>query len=153
MTLQSIFTRLTDIDRHVRDLIRDIGMDDNCEFWDVVTPNKTDPDEMFLFDELCDLISPLCRLHRELSYLRIPCSDTQVLKRYPNGRYGYDIRPFKEGRTFTCGSPIEALIYDEAGYPRWVSSRIEHDGSDYYLYGYSDVPLNGLTIRERRYVP
>ena len=151
MTLQTIFKRLTDIDRHVQTLIRDIGMDDDCELWDVITPDRTDPDEMFLAGELSDLISPLCRLHRELLYLLMPCSNTQILKRYPNGRYGYDICPFEEGRTFSCGSPIEALIYDEDGYPRWVSSRIEHNGTDYYLYGYSDVPLTGLTIRERRH--
>lgn len=151
MTLQTIFKRLADIDRQVQTLIREIGMDDDCELGDAITPNKSDPDEMFLFNELSDLLSPLCRLHRELLYLLMPCSDTQLLKRYPDGRYGYDIRPFEEGRTFSCGSPIEALIYDEDGYPRWVSSRIEHDGADYYLYGYSNIPLNGLTIRERRY--
>lgn len=150
MTLQTIFNRLTDIDCKIQTLIREIGMDDYCELGDVIAPNRTDPDEMFLFTELNNLLLPLCRLHRELLYLLAPCSDTQVLKRYPNGRYGYDIRPFEEGRTFSCGSPIEALIYDDDGYPRWVSSRIEHNGTDYYLYGYSDIPLNGLTIRERR---
>ena len=131
MILQTILKRLTDIDHRIQSLIREIGMDDNCELWDVITPNRADPDEMFLFNELCDLMSPLCRLHRELLYLLMPCSDTQVLKRYPNGRYGYDIRPFEEGRTFSCGSHIEALIYDENGYPYWVSSRIEHNGTDY----------------------
>lgn len=149
MTLQTIFKRLADIDRQIQTLIREIGMDNDDELGDVITPNRADPDEMLLFNELSDLMSPLCRLHRELLYLVMPCSDTQVLKRFPNGRYGYDIRPFEEERTFSCGSPIEALIYDEDGYPQWVSSRIEHNGTDYYLYGYSDISLNGLTIRER----
>ena len=152
MTLQTIFKRLADIDCQFQTLIREIGMDDDYELGDVITPNRADPDERFLFNELSDLMSPLCRLHRELLYLLMPCSDAQVLKKYPNGRYGYDIRPFEEGRTFSCGSPLEALIYDEDGNPRWVSSRIEHNGMDYYLYGYSDVPLNGLTIRERRHL-
>ena len=151
MTLQTIFKQLTDIDRQFQSLIREIGMKDDYELGDIITPNKEDPDEMFLFNELSDLISPLCQLHRKLMYLLMPCSDIQILKRYPNGRYGYDIHPFEDGRTFTCGSPIEALIYDEDGYPCWVSSRIEHNGTDYYLYGHSDIPLTGLTIRERRY--
>ena len=151
MTLQTIFTRLTDIDCQFQTLIREIGMDDDCELWDVITPNRTDPDEMFLFNELRDLMSPLCRLHRELLYLLMPCSDVHVLRRYPNGRYGYDIRPFEDGRTFSCGSPVEALIYDDDGYPVWVSSRIEHNGTDYYLYGYNNISLNGLPIRERRH--
>ena len=151
MTLQTIFKRLANIDCQVQTLIREIGMDDDYELGDVITPNRADPDEMFLFNELSDMMKPLCRLHQELLYLLMPCSDVQILKRYPNGRYGYDIRPFEEGRTFSCGSPIEALIYDEDGYPRWVSSRIEHNGTDYYLYDHSDIPLSGLTIRERRY--
>lgn len=151
MTLQTIFNRLTDIDRQIQALIREIGIDDDCGLGDIITPNRADPDEMFLFNELSDLLTPLCRLHRGLLYLLMPCSEVQVLRKYPTGRYGYDIRPFEEERTFSCGSPVEALIYDKDGHPRWVSSRIEHNGTDYYLYGYSDIPLNGLTIRERRY--
>ena len=149
MTLHTIFKRLTDIDRQIQTLIRDIGMEDDRELKDVIAPNRTDPDEMLLFSELSDLMPPLYRLHQELMYLLMPCSDIHVLKKYPNGRYGYDIRPFEDERTFSCGSLIEALIYDEDGYPRWVVSRIEHNGTDYYLYGYNDIPLNGLSIRER----
>lgn len=152
MTLKTIFKRLTDIDRQVQALIRDIGMDDDSgTLWDAITPNKDDPDEMLLFSELRDLMPPLYRMHKELMYLLMPCSDVHVLRLCSNGRYGYDIRPFEEERTFSCGSIIEALIYDGDGNPRWVISRIEHNGTDYYLYGYSDVPLNGLSIRERGY--
>ena len=151
MTIQTIFKRLTDIDRQIQTLLRDIGMDDYCELGDVITPNRVDPDEMLLFNELSDLMSPIIRLHQELMYLLVPCSEIHVLRRYPNGRYGYDIRPFEEERTFSCGNPIEALIYDENGNPSWVSTRIEHNGTDYYLYGYGNVPLNGLSIRERRH--
>ena len=149
MTLQTIFERLADIDRQIQTLIRDVDIDNDCELRDVVTPNKEDPQEMFLYHELDDLMQPLYKLHRELMYLLMPCSDVHVLKKYPNGRYGYDIRPFEEARTFSCGSPLEALIYDKDSNPRWVSTRIEHNGTDYYLYGYSDIHLNGLSIRER----
>ena len=142
MTLQNIFKRLTDIDRLTQTLIRDIGMDDDCELWSAIAPNRADPDEMFLFNELC-------RLHQELLYLLMPCGDVHVLRMCTNGRYGYDVRPSGDVRTFTCGSPLEALIHDADGNPYWVSSRIEHNGTGYYLYGYSDIPLDGLTIRER----
>ena len=63
MTLQTIFKQLTDIDRQFQSLIREIGMKDDYELGDIITPNKEDPDEMFLFNELSDLISPLCQLH------------------------------------------------------------------------------------------
>lgn len=150
MTLQTIFNQFTDIDRQIQTLIRDIGIDDECDLWDAFTPNKEDPNEMFLFHELNDLMPLLFRLHRKLAYLLMPCSDVYVLRKYPNGRYGYDIRPFEEGRTFSCGTPLEALIYNGNGSPRWVSTRIEHNGTDYYLYGYSEIPLDGLPVRERR---
>ena len=149
MTLQTIFKQLTDIDRQIQTMIRELGMNDDCELEDAITPNRKDPDEMFLFNELSGLMNPLYNLHRKIMYLLMPCSEIHVLKKYPDGRYGYDIRPFEEGRTFSCGSPLEALIYDGDGNPRWVSSRIEHNGKDYYLYGFSDIPLNGLSIRER----
>lgn len=151
MTLQTILKRLTDIDRQIQLMITDVGMDDDYESWDALIPNRADPDEMFLFNELRDLMDPLYRLHQELTYLLAPCSEVHILKQYPDGRYGYDIRPFEDGRTFSCGSPLEALLYDDDGNPRWVSSRIEHDGTDYYLYGYRNIPLNGLSVRERRY--
>ena len=71
MTLQTIFKQLADIDCHVQTLIRDIGMDDDYELGDVFTPNRADPDEMFLFNKLSDLMSPLCRLHRELIVTKV----------------------------------------------------------------------------------
>ena len=150
MTLQTVFKRLTDIDSHVQDLIEDIGMKDGYDLSDVIAPNRADPDEMLLFSELSGLTLALCRLHQKLTYLLMPCSDIHVLRKYPNGRYGYDIRPFGDERTFSCGSRLEALIRDEDGCPCWVISRIEHNGSDYYLYGHRGIPLDGLQVRERR---
>ena len=150
MTLETIFERLTDLDYQAQSLFRDIGLTDDCEFRDVITPNRADPDERFLCGELCDLMILFRRLHQELTYLRLPCSDEHVLRLFSNGRYGYVIQPSSEMRTFSCGSPVEALIYDEEGSPRWVCTRIEHNGEDYYLYGYRSISLNGLIIRERR---
>lgn len=150
MTLKTVLNRLTDINQQFQDLIRDIGMDDGCELGDVLAPNKADPDEVFLINKLSSLIPPLCRLHQELSCLLTSYNDVHVLQLYPNDRYGYDVRTSDEERTFSCGSPVEALIHDENGNSCWVSTRIEHNGTDYYLYGYRQIPLNGLTIRERR---
>ena len=150
MTLKTILTRLTDVNHQFQTLLQDIGMDGGCELGDILAPNRADPDEMFLFNELGSLIPTLFRLHQELSRLLMPCSDVHMLRMYPNGRYGYDVLPSGEERTFSCGSHVEALIHDENGNPFWVSTRIEHNGTDYYLYGYRQIPLNGLTIRERR---
>lgn len=151
MTLETIFDRLTAIDRQIQALLGDIGMDNDRELWDTIAPSRTDPDEMFRYNELCGILVPFCRLHQKLAYLQLPCTETHVLRRFPNGRYGYDEQPFTQGHTFSCGCPVEALIPDEDGNPCWVSTRIEHNGTDYYLYGYGSIPLNGLTVRERRH--
>lgn len=151
MTLKNILDRLSTIDGQAQTLMRDIGLkDDDYEPWANVIPDSSDPDELFLYNELRDLMSLLCRIHRELIYLDLPCGDTHVLRLFPNGRYGYQDLPFDNERTFSCGAPVEALINDDNGNPCWVSSRIEHNGNDYYLYGYRDITLNGLMIRERR---
>lgn len=150
MTLETIFDRLTAVDYQAQALIRDIGMDDGCELRDAVALDRSDPDEIFLFSELDELLVPFLMLHRKLAYLRLPCGDPHRLKRFPNGRYGYDVPAFEDGYTFSSGSPLEALVHDGDGCPCWVSTRIEHDGTDYYLYGHSGIPLDGLTIRERR---
>ena len=49
-----------------------------------------------------------------------------------------------------CGSPLEALIADECrDVPYWARTRLEHDGTDYYLVGHSKTSLDGLTVRMR----
>ena len=47
------------------------------------------------------------------------------------------------------GKTIEAKLHDRHGRPCWVKSRIEHDGSDYFLWEHPDIPLTSLTVRER----
>lgn len=65
-----------------------------------------------------------------------------------NGRYGYY---GQNGRIleFTCGHPVDVLVRD-GDTLRWMPTRFEHNGRDYYLVGYPGVPLCGLTVRERR---
>ena len=65
-----------------------------------------------------------------------------------NRRYGY---LDQNGRIteFSCGHSVDILIRD-GNILRWMPTRFEHDGNDYYLVGYPGVPLCGLTVRERR---
>lgn len=50
---------------------------------------------------------------------------------------------------FTSGDGIEVLIYDDFYDKKcWKKTRVEHDG-DYYLVGYSNIPMQGLKARIR----
>lgn len=151
MTLKTIFDRLTAIDHQIQPLARVLDIDRDCEPWDNIALNKSDPEEMFLYNKLHALTTPFFRIHQELTYLHLPCTSPHALRLFPNGRYGYDGQLPAQARTLSCGTTIEALIRTADGHPLWVCSRIEHDGTDYYLYGYRDISLDGLVIRERRY--
>lgn len=67
-------------------------------------------------------------------------ADEGFLKKGTNGRYSLN------GFEFTSGATIEFLAEDSDGM-RWVQSRIEHNGRDYYLVGHQHLSLKGLKVR------
>ncbi len=149
MTPNDIFSRLCDIDRKARTLIADAGFDFAVGPGCKVCSDSGDPEDRFLQGTPGDLLTPFEDLHEGLDYLKAPTHGEYRLERFPNGRYGY-VDDHSISHTFTCGSPIEAKITDTHGQPRWIHSRIEHDGNDYFLWLHGSVPLAGLTVRERR---
>ena len=149
MTLNDIFESLYAIDRAAQALLSEIGFTCDDTSLSQVCPKPEDPDDMFLRDRAQDLLEPFETLHEELLYLRTPAHGEYTLQLFPDGRYGYCD---DDGRVhiFTCGTTLEAKIPDNYGRQHWVRTRIEHDGSDYFLWGHGLIPLSGLTIRERR---
>lgn len=111
------------------------------------------PDEGFLADEYTSILMNLADVKHRLDYLnrRVLFTDQLVLNesdRYEtsNGRMCY-----------TSGSPIEFQYIDEAmneegefvDVPTWRTSTVEHNGSSYYIVGYPEIDLDGLTVRVR----
>ena len=107
--------------------------------------DSTDPDQLFLLDELQRIFSDLDSVSQRLTYLSQPIKTEGKLLKQSNGRYAVN------GVELTSGCSVEYLS-DHAGYEphqtRWKSSRIEHNGSDYYIVGGS-FSLNGITVRIR----
>lgn len=148
MTLDHIFERLCGIDRDAQVLLSQAGFNSDHGLDPQVRPDPDDPDDRFLRDKAESLLQLFVELHEELHYLATPAHGEYTLQLFPNGRYGYCD---EDGRNhiFTCGKTLEAKIHDNYGHLHWVRTRIEHDGSDYFLWGHGLVPLSGLTIRER----
>ncbi|MEC0167406.1 DUF5348 domain-containing protein [Paenibacillus graminis] len=105
-----------------------------------------DPEAMYeqamlqrILGELTDLI-PLVR------QLVAPVAREGTLRKNRAGRY-----ELASSTYFTTGSPIEFLYTypdgDSRRESRWIYSRVEHNGSDYYIAGYPEQKMNGLWVR------
>lgn len=148
MTLEDVFSRLHGIDQAAQALIRDAGFSFDTGLVEGVSLVPDDPDTRFLKESIELLLDPLEEMHCLLAYLAAPVSPEHILLQFPNGRYGY--RDEKGScHEFTCGQSLEAKVKDSFGCQRWVRTRIEHNGFDYFLMGYGSVSLTGLTVRER----
>ncbi len=148
MTLENLFSRLHGIDQAAQALIREAGFSSDTGFAEGVSLPPDGPETRFLKENIMLLLDPFTQMHSLLCYLETPVSPEHVLEKFPNGRYGYRDRN-GSCREFTCGEPLEARVRDSSGCRSWVRTRVEHNGSDYFLTGYGSVPLSGLTVRER----
>ncbi|MCD7982014.1 MAG: DUF5348 domain-containing protein [Clostridiales bacterium] len=148
MTIQDVFDRLRPIEKAARELIRDTGFDPDEGLGDKVRHLPDSCEDAFLRDKAEGILESLEDVSSEISYLRKPLHGEHTLRKFPNGRYGYT-GGNQAVREFTCGDCLEAKIRDRYGNLRWITSSIEHDGTDYFLVGSLGAPLSGLTVRER----
>ncbi len=107
-----------------------------------------DGQQLFLQSELREIMEKLSDVTGRIAYLSRPVKETSRLHKNRSGRYETE-----NGHYYTSGSGIEALVKDDyREVPYWVWTRVEHNGKDYYLVGYKDVRLDGLTVRVREAV-
>lgn len=104
-----------------------------------------DGEQLFLADELKSVMDKLADVHDRISYMARPIREVSKLHKNSEGRY-----ETRSGHYYTSGCRIEAFVKDDyREVPYWTRTRVEHDGTDYYLVGYKGVKLNGLTVRVR----
>ncbi len=107
--------------------------------------NYKDSEQLFLLDQLQEVMKGLDEVKDRLEYLSLPVREVSRLHRNGSGRYETG-----GGHYYTCGSPIEALVQDERReVPYWVWTRLESNDKGPYLVGYGNVDLDGLTVRVR----
>lgn len=147
MTFDDVFEQLAAIDKAAVPLLKTAASHPDEGLRRAVRPLADTAQDSFLREQTENLLESLALFHAEFRYLTSPVSGEYQLTLFPNGRYG-----FFDGNihTLSCGKAIEAKLHDSHGRPCWVKSRVEHDGNDYFLWGYPGIPLAGLTIRERK---
>lgn len=96
-------------------------------------------DDLFMISELESIMEEIERVSLRIRYLELPIKAKGLLTLNDNGRYEID------GREMTCGSPLE---YYDKDFGSWCSSRVEHNGNNYYIVGY-DVPIDNVYVRLR----
>ncbi len=104
-----------------------------------------DGEQLFLMEELREIMEQLSDVSRRRKYLSRPIKEVSHLHRSRSGRY-----EASKGHYYTGRQGIEALI--KGGHPEvpyWIWTSVEHDGSDYYLAGHKEINMDGLAVRIR----
>ena len=148
MTFDDVFEQLKFIDTAAASLLKATGFHPDEGLLGAVRPLRDPAQDIFLCELTENMLESLEQLYEDFVYLKSPVSGEYRLEHFPDGCYGF---LDKDGiiHNLSCGRTIEAKIHDRYGRLCWTRCRIEHDGSDYYLWGHMDIPLTGLTVRER----
>ena len=107
--------------------------------------DRKDSEQLFQLREMQKIMRRLADIGGSIEYLFRPVLETSTLHRDENGEYRTE-----KGYCYRSGSLIEALLQEESNEtPYWVQTKVEHDGEDYYLMGYEDIPMEGMEVRVR----
>lgn len=107
--------------------------------------SRKEPNARLLQYEFLQVMHHLNEVKCKLDYLNKKIVGEYTLRRNNLKQYECD------EQIYHCGYPIEYYCYDDYDECyKWILSRVEHDGNDYYIVGDRSRPLNGLKVRIRR---
>lgn len=147
VNVTELMKRVRRLTGEFKEIIRVSGYDYGCGEFEVAYDRKN-PDEVQLYHELCSMVEKFDDVCSYIEFLDEEIEEVSKLFLNKNGRYETAL-----GTELHCGTGIEFLYCDdyyEDEPPRWVSARIEHDGNDYYIYGYKKVNIGTALIRLRK---
>ncbi len=149
-TLLELKEGLDRISGQLTSIIRDSGYEDYGELSGLEYDTE-DPESLFLKDELEDALEMLDKVNSGIKALNQPIAVQGQLHKGSNGRYSVEGRELSSGYGLEVLAPTEVATKSgdwKTGY-KWVATRMEHNGEDYYLVGFADLHLEGLTVRIR----
>lgn len=153
-TLNDIMAEIKELNPKIKQILNHAEYE-NYDDLSALDYNNADADQLFMLDELQQILSKLDDVSHTLGYISRPIRAEGTLYKNMNGRYEV------EGHELSSGSGIEYLStdgdhmrYDENDefvcVPYWKSSRIEHNGKDYYIVGATELDtLDNVRVRIR----
>lgn len=144
MGLNIALEQVKGLGNQINDVLRDSTFDEHADLRGLHVDGR-DSDQLFLLKELQSILWKLADAASGIEYLSRPVRETSCLHRNADGEYQTG-----QGYQYRSGSLIEFLLQEDSGrVPCWTVAKVEHDGEDYYLMGYEDIPMEGLHVRVR----
>lgn len=153
-TLNDIMTELKALNPHIKQLLSHADYE-NYDDLSGLKIDRADAEQLFLLDELRQIMYKIDDISHTLNYLEKPIKAEGALHKNANGRYEV------QGIELSSGCGLEYLATDDwhmrynanddyVPTPYWKASRIEHDGKDYYIVGADDLTtLENVRVRIR----
>lgn len=105
--------------------------------------NYDNPEEKYQHDTVSTIVSKLVDVQRQIKWMNKLVISEGVLVKNNNNRYeiqGTEIE-------FSSGSPLDVWNNE---WNQWETSRIEHNGEDYYIVSLGkNKPISGLKVRKK----
>lgn len=142
ITAKKVEHHFTDLNIVITNLLQQTGYVQHNEL--TISSTEDSANDRFFQEEYTRLLEKLDDMKGKIEYLQRPILAEATLMINKNGRYELDSE-----NELTSGHPIEFLYYDDFYQcETWIASRVEHS-TDYYIFEYPDVPLEGLKVRIR----
>lgn len=144
MDLTMTLAKVAGMKPWIDDILKSSTYDEHADLRGLHVDNK-DSDQLFQLRELKSIMRKMADIAGSIEYLFRPVLETGTLHKDESGDYRTE-----KGYCYRSGSLIEVLLQDDSHeVPCWIQTKVEHDGEDYYLVGYDDIPMEGLNVRVR----
>lgn len=144
MEINTVLEKMVELKIQIDDILRSSTYDEHADLSGLHVDRK-DSDQLFLLKELRSIMRKLADTGCSIEYIFRPVREVGSLHQNEGGEYVAG-----QGYPYRSGSLIEVLLQDDSHeVPCWTLTKVEHDGEDYYLVGYEEIPMEGLNVRVR----
>ncbi len=145
--INTIYAKAAAISRDIESLVQ-ISKFRESDNLNSVKIDRDDPEQRFLLDEMEKIMFAMLDVQCSIAYLSRPIEEVSVIHENFVGRY-----EMEDGTELGYGTELEALIYDDDRRCYcWKKTRFVKSGDRYCLRDYPKIPVDGLTVRIRKWV-
>lgn len=142
MEINTVLEEIAELKIQIDDILRSSTYDEHADLRGLHVDRK-DSDQLFLLKQIRSIMRKLADAGCSIEYLSRPVREVSSLHQNEEGEYVTG-----QGYPYRSGSLIEVLLQDDSHeVPCWTLTKVEHDGEDYYLVGYEEIPMEGLNVR------